>query len=305
MTIGLYDIDFNHGINFSINLSLMKIYNKFLSEGHRVIMMQPYEKTGRYNKIFYFKENPSLKIPNSLIINSDKGVTLGYGFYKNNGLSKAMSYSPSFSPYDLNSNRIKNLKLYHSIKNNNLISWRDKDFTYTFDGKAFTYVNDYEFLIEQDWSQLFEVFDNNIEFLHSIKTHNFEIADKFLKLYKGHRRRLIIPLPEKNRLIHYCNENVLIDNSNLSSYQEFLIILFIKTNSDSIINFLVTKNNNNFRKAIYNWGMCPKRISFNKFTNRKFENKKDFLNFPNRILLKQNPQTMNKNTIDELLTINL
>nr|DAL45315.1 MAG TPA_asm: hypothetical protein [Caudoviricetes sp.] len=32
-------------------------------------MMKPYEKTGRYNQIFYFKDNPKLKIPKKLIIN--------------------------------------------------------------------------------------------------------------------------------------------------------------------------------------------------------------------------------------------
>jgi len=30
--------------------------------------MKPYEKTGRYNKIFYFKDNPRLVIPKKLIL---------------------------------------------------------------------------------------------------------------------------------------------------------------------------------------------------------------------------------------------
>jgi len=34
MTVGVYDIDFNHGHSFSLSLALMKVYNRLYNEGH-------------------------------------------------------------------------------------------------------------------------------------------------------------------------------------------------------------------------------------------------------------------------------
>lgn len=147
MTVGLYDIDFNHKTSFSISLPLMKAYNKLYKEGHQVIMMKPYEKTSRYNKVFYFKESPTLMVPKNLIIDSDKAKYYGYGFLKKSGLSDSTkSVPPSFFPYEVNSNRIRNKPLFSRIKNNCLIDWRERDFTNYRKGTTTTFINDTDFL---------------------------------------------------------------------------------------------------------------------------------------------------------------
>lgn len=60
-------------------------------------MMNPYEKVGRYTKIYYFKDNPTLALPQKLKI-SKKGKTLGYGFYGEAGLTNpdVIAAIPSF-----------------------------------------------------------------------------------------------------------------------------------------------------------------------------------------------------------------
>lgn len=167
-TIGLYDIDFNHGQHFSISLPLMKAYRKLSKEGHIVIMMKPYEKTGRFNKIFYFKDGKT-KIPNSLTINTDKGKMIGYGFYGSANLLEDTALTPpDFTPYEMNMERVKNKTLFNSIRNNSIIDWREKDFAGVRPGAGITYVNDRDFMDEYDWEEIFDHFDNNINFIHTL-----------------------------------------------------------------------------------------------------------------------------------------
>ncbi len=298
MTIGLYDIDFNHGKTFSLSLPLMKVYNKLYSERHQVIMMQPYEKTNRYNKIYYFKDSKSLRVPNNLIIDTDKGEVLGYGFLGTSGLKSAAKVPPSFSPYELNSDRIKNKKLFNSIKNNNLVDWREKDFTYTFSGKSKTYIIDRDFLLEEDWKDLFSSFDNNIEFINSLTARNFHQTKEFLKLYSGALHKIVTSPPSSiDELIEYSP--FCIYKNSFSIEQIFLIILAAKQQGSYSIDF--SWNGTTFENAIIKWGKNKTRESFNIFTKQKFESTKEFNQFPNRVLLKQNPQTLGKTFINENL----
>ena len=101
----------------------MHTYTRLMNEGHQVLMMKPYEKTGRYNKILYFKDNPNLIIPKKMVINTDKGQFYGYGFYGKSGLKEeTLQATPSFAPYDLMSSTMKGKALYQSIKANS-ITW--------------------------------------------------------------------------------------------------------------------------------------------------------------------------------------
>lgn len=76
-------------------------------------MMSPYEKTGRFNKVLYFKDNPKLPVPKNVIVNSEKSSFYGYGFYGNSTLMEdTKEYAPSFVPYDNTLTKIKNISLY-------------------------------------------------------------------------------------------------------------------------------------------------------------------------------------------------
>ena len=85
-----------------------------------------------------------------------------------------MEFAPSFEPYDLFSNEIRNKELYKSIRANSLIDWREKNFAGARAGAAITYVNDRNFLDEEDWEDLFNHYDNNIDFIHSIRARGYD-----------------------------------------------------------------------------------------------------------------------------------
>lgn len=267
----------------------MKVYNRLYQEGHQVIMMKPKDKTGRFNKILYFKDNPKLPVPRAIKFNN-KCKQYGYGFFKKSNLNeKTKEYAPSFMPYDLFNNKIKSQSLYHKIKSNNLIDWREKDFTYTFAGKTYTYVNDRDFLEEEDWEELFQHYDNNIEFVHSLNPSSFEQTNDILSLYMG---RQLVNLP-----FFSCEEDI------IKIFSKHFNVRFKADNEDELIltTFaakLLTNNSisfplkaHNINSEIVKWAYSNKRESFQKFMGINY-NEHKYLNNKYRLLLKQNPQTV-------------
>lgn len=305
-TIGLYDIDFNHGKTFSLSLPLMKAYTRFINEGHVVEMMQPYEKTGRYNQIFYFKENPSLKIPNGLTINSEKGAMIGYGFHGKTELSqKTKDAIPSFLPYDMNEKRLKSVYVYGQIKKNNLIDWRAKDFSYTFPNKTTTFVNDRDFLKEPDWEELFEHYDNVIEFIHTLKPDSYEQAKLILEKSYGHITRIEVPFTfDMNKINYYLSmQGVKFDDRGIDNEGLFIFILAAKMYRNERLQFHSHLSDDPFRQNLYSWAANRERISYAAFMDSKFNDMApEHYNFKYRLLLKQDPTRLEYSDIqDELI----
>lgn len=277
----------------------MKAYTKFYKEGHQVIMMSPYEKTGRYNKVFYFKDNPKLIVPKGIVFN-EKSSLHGYGFYKNATLSKEVAaLPPSFEPYEFSS-RIKNEKLFKSIKNNNFIDWREKDFTYTSSGKTYTYVNDRDFLEELDWKDLFSNFTNNIEFIHPLTPVDNEQAKELLSIYHGTKTIFIKPNFNKDDIKFFSNHiNVYY---NTKDEDEMLLLIFAgKILTNNRIR-LPNKCSSKYSEKLMRWGATAGQISFKDFLGKDFDDK-DYLKTKNRLLLKQDPKKITfKEFKDEYLT---
>lgn len=301
-TIGLYDIDLHHGKAFSISLPLMQAYARLKSEGHQVIMMKPYEKTGRYNQIFYFKDNPRLEVPRKLIVDQDKGKFCGFGFYGTSGISpETMEFAPSFEPYDLFSNEIRNKELYKSIRANSLIDWREKNFAGARAGAAITYVNDRNFLDEEDWEDLFNHYDNNIDFIHAIRAKSYDDKD-FIKLTQK-------PLGTKTRLIAHSglSKDVFerfkncrgIEYDYTDTTDLFMQIFISKVIDIPIeIEFKYVDAGDFFRSHLLRWNNLYGRISFKDYmTKMCVWDPSRYMNFPYRLLLQQDPT---KITYDEL-----
>ena len=301
-TIGLYDIDLHHGKAFSISLPLMQAYARLKSEGHQVIMMKPYEKTGRYNQIFYFKDNPRLEVPRKLIVDQDKGKFCGFGFYGTSGISpETMEFAPSFEPYDLFSNEIRNKELYKSIRANSLIDWREKNFAGARAGAAITYVNDRNFLDEEDWEDLFNHYDNNIDFIHAIRARSYDDKD-FIKLTQK-------PLGTKTRLIAHSglSKDVFerfkncrgIEYDYTDTTDLFMQIFISKVIDIPIeIEFKYVDAGDFFRSHLLRWNNLYGRISFKDYmTKMCVWDPSRYMNFPYRLLLQQDPT---KITYDEL-----
>lgn len=305
-TIGLYDIDFNHGANFSLSLPLMKAYTELTRQGHQVIMMSPYDKTGRFNKIFYFKDSPRLAVPKGLVIPTDKETKmLGYGFYKTSNLStkEVIEAPPSFIPYELCSSRIKNKSLFQSIRGNSIIDWREKDFTGARAGASITYVNDRDFLDNPDWEELFEHYDNDINFVHSIRGDHSqkEKMMKFIEKPYGNATRIVFPLTLDADTLAKASEyrgvsfSVNGMSKGLDTMGAFMMIMISKVIGVKIT--LADTNKNSFMQELSRWNNGG-RVSFKAFMESKGAwNPSLYINFPYRLLLSQDPT---KITYDEL-----
>lgn len=305
MTLGLYDIDFHHGTNFSISLPLMKAYERFLGEGHQVIMMDAYEKTGRYNKIFYFKDNPCLRVPNGLTLNTEKGKMLGYGFYGKSGLEnqKTIDATPNFTPYELFSSKIKNKNKFNSIKVNSLIDWREKDFTGARMGAGITYVNDRDFLLEPDWLDLINHFDNNIEFIHTIRPTNFVTAEEFINTYHTSQTKIVLPFTLNPQHIKNFSgwQWMSFDIKDVSNEDLFFFIFAAKIMGIEGLFFDPPFSNDPFKSNLLKWGRSNEMISYQEFLKDVFKDS-DYYKLSYRILLKQNPQKITLKDIADKLT---
>lgn len=267
-------------------------------------MMKPYEKTGRYNKIFYFKDSPKLVVPKSLIIPNDKETKmLGYGFFKTSNLStkEIIDSPPSFAPYELCSSRIKNKSLFNSIRSNSIIDWREKDFTGAHAGAGITYVNDRDFLDNPDWEELFDHYDNDINFIHSIRG-DYSQRDKMLQFLEkpyGNSTRIIFPATLDEDLLHKINEYK--GAAFTAKYEEelFMMIMISKIINERIkLDYFCPADS--FGAELVKWNNSSQRVSFKSFMDSKGEwNPNKYLKFNYRLLLSQDPTKITYNELCE------
>ena len=208
----------------------MKVYNYLVKQGRYPKVMKKNEPTSLYTQIFYFKENPRVKIPIKLKIDSDIGTFLGYGFCGNSGLKNpdVISTEPSFAPYDLNESFIRKKTLYKSIKSNSLVNWRDKDFSHSKGDKYF--INDYEFMKEADWKDAFSYFNKTYEFMHPLtpELDDLEFLSKHTNY--GSLTKVILP-PTLNKdylpILDYIKGGGYSDLT-MDEHDTFLQYLFLK-----------------------------------------------------------------------------
>lgn len=293
-TVGLYDVDFLHGGVFNLNIPLMKAYKRLYDEGHNVIMMKPYEKTGRFNKVYYFKDNPNLILPKGVVIDTDKSKFYGYGFLKESGLSdETKLVPPSFVPYELLSNKLKNQALFKSIKTNSLIDWREKDFTGFYKGKGITYVNDRDFLDEPDWRDIFKAFDNNIEFVRSIRPRTYDEAIEYLTLYQGNKS-IILPNIYMGEQYKELIKRGKVDFTYVKDEDLFMYTFAAKVMGVKSPHFYRIPISD-FEKDLLSWSNVG-NISFKDWKGADF-NPSLYLNFKYRLLLKQDPTKMTYNDL--------
>ena len=230
-------------------------------------MMRKNEDTGRYNRIFYFKSLPWTNIPSSLKLNLEKGQMVGYGFYKKSGLTNSdiIKTSPSFTPYDLVEDNIKNKSQYKKIKKHSLIDWREKDFT---DDKIdnIAFINDVDFSLEKDWVDLFTYYkDRRISFVYPFFCQNFAQLEKFSILAKKETTTSSIVIPPSNdirKLLSYFNEDrIWADSYNFNDENLFKIIFASKVLNIKI-KFISFKEKKGFRADLIKWNNQPREISF-------------------------------------------
>lgn len=214
-SICLYDIDFYHNQNFSPpSLELMKVFNYYYQNGDLIKFGKPYENFDRYNQIIFFKSNPNTKIPKFLNLSGENKQIYGYGFFKTFSplKDKFSLMKPNYLPYDLEENKIKNLKLYNNIKKNSLIRVENEDFSDFKKDSSIIYVSDYDFLNLKNAIEFLNQYKKQykINFLYPLIADNENIFRKFFSVAAISNRRLIINFKfSKEFFKQYYYENVL------------------------------------------------------------------------------------------------
>ena len=186
-TIGLYDIDLWHRGKSPPNLELMKVYNYYQQQNQVIRMMRPNEDEGRYNKIIYFKDNPRIQIPRSLIVNGDKKIVYGYGFYNTfSPLRPEFSdVPPSYEPYDALSYKLRIPKAdYDALKAASLVRLENKDYSdYKKSSRRLFFADHHALYQPEAYEQLLEYKNHDFYFLHTLRVKDEETYYKFERFF--------------------------------------------------------------------------------------------------------------------------
>lgn len=187
-SIALYDVDLFHApARHRPNLELMKTYNYYYKNNHKVTMVKPNEDLTRFSKIYYFKENSFNFFPKTKLSDS-KAVLYGEGFYNYyESLPSPLNASPpSYLPYDLFYEKFKGIN-YEHLKNNSIVRLENQDLTGFQEDKNAIYFVDKDFC-SLDFSDFLHEYHNyNFYFYHAPRCHNlkqFEAIEKFSNLIR-------------------------------------------------------------------------------------------------------------------------
>lgn len=323
-SICLYDIDFWHGQNFSPpNLELMKVFNYYYKKGDLIKFGKPKENFDRYNQTIFFKSNPNTKIPKALNLAGEDKQIYGFGFFKEFSplADKFSKIEPNYLPYDLEEDKIKNIKLYNHIKKNSLIRVENKDFSDFKKDCNTIYIADYDFLNLSNADDFIKQFkrDYNIKFLYPLITNNVEQFEKFFSIAIISNRRLVVNFKfTKDFFKKYYYENIFFSaepfecETNPSIYlQRILKMLLWAKNEQKSISFTSKTFNKielkekpllSLSDYIYKWGYIKSDISCydylisvmdRDFLENLIANKRNL-----RLLLKQSPRTFDIKNVD-------
>lgn len=304
-SIALFDIDFWYGRKQYPNLELMKTFNYYYSQNHIIVFVKPNQSLEKYDRVFYFFENTNILLPKQLNILNEKSQCYGSGFYGNfrELISPINNSIPSYLPYDLEENNIKNIKLYNQIKKNSLIRLENLDFS------GFNSKSKYIYLVDHD--VLYKDFENfAIEYdkyyyrtFYPLKIYTeeklFQI-EKYSEKFKTNRF-IIDFIPNKELYTLFSNKNFIYTFKNLTEKNNQLkcIRTFLYLKSKNIKPYFKI-----FEKIpkkiipIFDWYSSGERSSYYEYIQNKPNLLNDFNeNFSKdsdyRLLLKTNPKKIN------------
>lgn len=314
MTVGLYDLDYWHSPQSFPNLELMKVFNYYYSKGDIVTFISPKENLERFNKIIYFKENKSTKIPVKLNLLAANAEFYGKGF-RGELIELKPEYKempPSFLLYDFNNEKFKG-KLYEKIKKNSLVRVENKDYTYLKNSGKIYIVDKNPIQLDcfEDFCKQFS--NRDIVCLSTIQINSETELKKYA--WRFPQDRIYINYePNKDFFDNYKKETNFVyclDSWNKKDINKFIsklvsCIFYFKKNDLTFIfetDNLKSKELNNLVKNLYKWSKDKdKNISFYNFYVKTEEDYKNFVNLPlnnqTKLLLKQFPKTVKQLTLE-------
>lgn len=139
---------------------------------------------------------------------------------------------------------------------------------------------------------MFQHYDNKIAFLHTVYLSTIEEAKEFKALCPNlDKSRAVVPFTlDAEALEMFTGESCYyFDNRGVSDARLCLIIFAAKTLSDKKIQFF-ENGATQFQKDLIRWGRAG-QVSFKDFMGAAFD-ESNYVSFPNRLLLKQDPKKM-------------
>ncbi len=307
MHIGLYDIDLHHGAIAFPNLELMKIYNYYYKQGIPVTMARPRDDFGRFSKIIFFKDSPNVRIPNSLSLSGDNKIYYGYGFYKKVGTlpDSISAATPTFLPYDAYSNKIKD---YEKIRRNSLYRLENDDRTGINDSTRLIYIVDREPLYQKNLIPfLLEPHKQKIKFFHRLEVKDEVTYEKFKSYHHLLDTSFYINFDfSKDFFTNHCDKDfeyncAIREKESIKQYTlRILSMILIKKHFGARVTLNFINPKTELLQLLIKWNSNKIAESFSNCYADNAQVKKiiSVQESEIRMLLKQNPKTLNIEYLD-------
>ena len=308
-TIGLYDLDMWHCSKRFPNLELMKVYNYHYNKGDKVLMVRPGDDTGRFNRIMYFKENPTFLVPKTVNIYGKNKELYGYGFAKTLFPIDDIYHNvpPLYNLYDLFSEKFAK-STYTLMKNNSFIRFENKDFSDFKKDRKHIFIADHDFCYLPEADLFRKEYKNyKFDYLRRLEIKDKETFYKF-KGFNDNRRYFINFRFDEDFLLENYNQFITLnwsdryENEKESQYllRIAALVLFYKMKNQYPDIKIKNINSDNLQRDILYWGSNFNQLSFEEFykDNKKVTGRMLVAPTDVRLLLKTNPKKINSSDID-------
>lgn len=305
-SIGLYDLDLFHNTHKTLpNFELMKVYSYYHKNGDVVNLMKRGENEGRYNKIYYFKENKT-KTPKNLNLVGENKERMGYGFYKRiTRLNDEIKVcQPIYTPYSPYYDKMK--KSFEMFSRSSIVRLEDKDFTGLNEDNHHIFIVDHQPLTQscsKDFLEAYKLHRLHFYYPPEVSTEEeFHTIETYTELQE--EPVVINFIPSNEFIRYYYNDNI---RFNWQLWQDFIPEKKLRKFAAAICLFYQTKNykmkalchllKDKDLSLILYWGTSGGQISFADFAGDKkiiIERQDATL----RSLLKANPKRKNSQLID-------
>lgn len=274
--IGVYDLDWHYGFYKKkiFNLDLMKVFNYYWKKGDIVNFISPQDSDlNRYSAIYYFKDNPNLKLPNKIKITSNSYLR-GYGFYNcyKSLRQDVLDTPPTFMPYEFLELPKTMEYLSNSIKKNSYIRLETEDYSFYKPDSKIIYIADYNAFRLDNLSNLLNDKDIKYYFVWPIICDSEECYESYKELTKKSNRRLQINFTfDYDFIINnkgYNNIYPIYQREETKEQDLFNIVnAAISYKKEGLPLFLMTgdSDNRNFYNQLVVWARYTKPISFYDF----------------------------------------
>ena len=299
---GLYDLDFWHSSAKKVpNLELMQLYTYLYNNNNTPIFLSPNKKISKNAKYYYFKERISTKIPRTVSLIGERKEQIGYGFFKEAPQlsQEIINTQINYLPYDAWENKFTQ-SFYKSIKRSSYIRFETQNFVNYKATAATIYFADQDLFYKKDIDSFLQEYKNhNYDCVYGINIYDEETLKKFDRYTNIFKTEFVIDFD--------WSEDLFLSNINEPKYN---FKFKYKNNEQSLIKLikyiLICKHlkrplsldmspKNSLERNINNWAYTRIPISYKDFYRDNATILNDLNNQKSdiRLLLKQNPQTIN------------